>query len=126
MGTDDRETTITWTSDETGIHYVRLRNLTPFAEEGTSTTISVQKLDKLAEVGDVNCDGSINVVDAMFIMQYGVDMRQSSDACPSTTVDELYEDACDVNGDSTCNVVDAMFIMQCNVDIANDFCPATQ
>ncbi len=121
----DEEISLTWTADQTGKYYVRIRNTKEFAKEGAYTNVSVQLADSVPTVitGDVNCDDTVDVVDAMFIMQYGVDMRTASTTCPASGVNELYEGSCDVSGDSTCNVVDAMFIMQCNVDIANAFCP---
>ena len=72
--------------------------------------------------GDVNCDGTTNVVDGMFILQYDVGLRSGSSQCPPPS-DSLYEPACDVNGDSNCNVVDGLFVLQCDVGIPNDFCP---
>ena len=74
--------------------------------------------------GDVNCDGQVNTIDGMFIMQYDVGQRTASDQCPPPA-DTLYLANCDVSGDGQCNAVDALFILQCDVGIANAFCPAT-
>ena len=74
--------------------------------------------------GDVNCDGQVNSVDGMFIMQYDVGLRTASDQCPPPA-DTLYLANCDVSDDGQCNAVDALFILQCDVGIPNAFCPAT-
>jgi hypothetical protein len=72
--------------------------------------------------GDVNCDGLVNVVDALFVFQYDVGLRGPSSTCPPA-VGTLYLPACDVNGDGVCNVVDGLFIEQCDVGIHNVLCP---
>ncbi len=74
--------------------------------------------------GDVNCDGQVNAIDAMFILQYDVGLIGASQQCPPPD-GYLYETACDVNNDNQCNSIDALFIMQCEVGISNAFCPAT-
>ena len=74
--------------------------------------------------GDVNCDGQVNTVDGMFIMQYDVGLRTASDQCPPPA-DTLYLANCDVSDDGQCNAVDALFILQCDVGIPNAFCPAS-
>ena len=76
--------------------------------------------------GDVNCDGSVNVVDALFILQREVGLRVDSGGCPlpPSPPDTLNVAVCDVNNDGLCNVVDALFILQCEVGIPNTLCPA--
>jgi hypothetical protein len=76
--------------------------------------------------GDVNCDGLVNVVDALFILQGEVGLRVDSGGCPLPPPPPatLYVAAGDVNKDRATNVVDALFILQCEVGIPNSFCPA--
>ena len=76
-------------------------------------------------LGDVNCDGIVNVIDALFILQYEVGLRVDTDQCPlpPPPPDTLNVANCDVNDDGLCNVVDALFILQCEVGISNAFCP---
>lgn len=57
-------------------------------------------------IGDVNSDGQVNVVDALFIQQYAVGLRELS---PGEFI------AADVNGDGVVNAVDALFISQQSV-----------
>lgn len=73
--------------------------------------------------GNVNCDRTYNIVDALFIAQYTVGLRQP-EACPLTDITTQFDIAgCDVNRDGVCNIVDALFIAQCTVGIENVFCP---
>ncbi len=76
-------------------------------------------------LGDVNCDGLVNVVDALFVLQGEVGLREPGIGCPlpPPPPDTLNVAVCDVNDDAFCNVVDALFILQCEVGISNSFCP---
>ena len=81
-----------------------------------------------ALLGDVSCDGQINIIDAMFVFQYDVELREGVIGCSladPTTMMNL--DVCDVNIDGQCNSTDGLFIMQC-VDGFNvhAFCPNGQ
>jgi len=58
-------------------------------------------------VGDVNQDGSVNVIDAMFIAQSTVGMVSLSAA-------QAF--AADTTGDEAVNIIDAMHIAQYTVD----------
>lgn len=73
--------------------------------------------------GDVSCDSAIDVIDALFVLQYDVALRGSADQCPLPQ-DTMFLPACDVDADSSCNVVDALFVLQCSTSIENSFCPA--
>lgn len=72
--------------------------------------------------GDVNCDGSINVIDALFVLQYDVELRDGDDVCPPADA-FIFLPACDTNGDGSCDVIDALFILQCDVELNNTLCP---
>jgi alpha-tubulin suppressor-like RCC1 family protein len=52
--------------------------------------------------GDVNCDGTVNSIDAALLLQFGAGLIASL-AC---------QDAADVNGDGNINAVDAALILQ--------------
>ena len=58
-------------------------------------------------VGDVNSDGSVNIIDAMFIAQFTVGLLTLTDA---------QELAADTDGNKSVNIVDAMHIAQYSVD----------
>jgi hypothetical protein len=100
----------------------------PTLADPDGTPIPVQAEDGLINVkeadGDVNCDGSTNAVDALFILQREVGLRpEDGQTCPPPA-NGLYLPACDVSGDGSCDAVDALFVLQCEVGIANDLCPA--
>lgn len=79
----------------------------------------------LGMLGDVNCSGSRDVYDGLFILQYTVGQRTAHDTCP-LPADTLLEPMCDVNADDSCEVLDSMVILQCTVGISNPLCPASQ
>jgi len=71
--------------------------------------------------GDVNCDSTVDAVDALFVLQYVVGLRQSSDQCPPPP-GTLYLRAGNVNCDGTVDAVDALFILQYVVGIRPELC----
>jgi len=77
----------------------------------------------LAVLGDVNCDGVISIVDALFILQMDIGRRGRGQECPMDPNAPAYAPACDVNGDGSCGSVDALFLLQCDLGRQNNFCP---
>jgi len=71
--------------------------------------------------GDVDCDGDVDAVDALFILQYVVGLRFGSDQCPAP-VDHLYLPAADVNCDGGVDAVDALFVLQHVVGLRPELC----
>jgi uncharacterized repeat protein (TIGR01451 family) len=71
--------------------------------------------------GDVNCDSLVDAVDALFVLQYVVGLRQSSDQCPPP-LGPLYLQAANVNCDGQVDAVDALFILQYVVGIRPELC----
>jgi hypothetical protein len=65
-------------------------------------------------VGDVNCDGTVDVIDAELILQYDVG---TIDAVPCP-------DQADVNGDGAVNAEDALLILQFVTGIIDTLPPA--
>lgn len=74
--------------------------------------------------GDVNCDETVAAIDALFILQYTVGLRNDSGGCPLPDNGSLHATMGDVNNDQTLSPIDALFILQCVVNINNPFCPA--
>ena len=72
-------------------------------------------------VGDVTCDGQVDAADALFMLQYDVRLRTSSNQLPLPT-GALYSYGCDVSGEGACNAIDALLTLQCSVGLANKFC----
>jgi len=72
--------------------------------------------------GDVNCDSAVDVIDALFVLQYDVGLRSGSDQCPPPT-GALYQSAGDVNCDDAVDVIDALFILQYDVGLTPNVPP---
>ena len=104
--------------------------LAVFSDSQTSEGVVSMAPSGGGVVGDVNCDDEVNVVDALFTLQYEVGLRVGGGACPlpPPPPDTLNVANCDVNEDGLCNVVDALFILQCEVGLPPgaemDFCLA--
>lgn len=74
-------------------------------------------------LGDVDCDEQITSVDALFMLQYSVDLRSNRGGCPLTNpLTELNAVSGDVNGSGATDAVDALLTLQCVVGISNSFC----
>jgi len=74
-------------------------------------------------MGDVDCDGDIDAVDALAILQYSVDIRSNGGNCPldnnSTQINAL---AGDVNNSGRTTSADALLVLQCVAGVSNTFC----
>lgn len=74
-------------------------------------------------LGDANCSASVNIIDAVVIMQYVTGRRFDIGGCPLTNFrNQIYAAGGDVNGDSATNVIDALLILQCEFGVPNSFC----
>jgi len=107
-------------------------NIKSFTDQD-GNAIPVSTVDGYVKVlpstaGDVNCDGTIDLTDSLFIMQHNVGQRDEVESCnlrrSRTAFDMVSLEACDVNGDYQCTVLDAFLIMECDVGQPNTFCSA--
>ncbi|MEM9775892.1 MAG: hypothetical protein AAF902_15050 [Chloroflexota bacterium] len=74
--------------------------------------------------GDVSCDTTVDATDALYIMEFNVGLRASSNNCPlSGQSSTLNTSVCDVDNDLSCDSTDALYILQCEVGINNILCP---
>lgn len=65
------------------------------------------------ENGDVDCSGSVNIVDALLIAQFVVGTRTDSATCPlADPAGQAFAENIDVNCDGQSTIVDALFIAQ--------------
>ena len=71
--------------------------------------------------GDVDCDGDVDAVDALFIAQYVVALKLPSDQCPPPE-GHLYLPAGDVDCDDDVDAVDALFVLQHVVGLRPELC----
>ena len=63
-------------------------------------------------LGDANSDGIVDYVDAIYVLEYGADLRAA---------DQLALHLCDVNSDDVVDYVDAIFILEYSVGIITKF-----
>jgi len=78
----------------------------------------------LGPLGDVNCDGVANVIDALFVSQYDVFVRPPApNGCSNYDPTTIALEHGDTNNDGTVDVIDALFISQCDAFVSNVLCP---
>lgn len=73
--------------------------------------------------GNVNCDGGLDIVDALVIAQFVVGNRIDVASCPIAATGQINATQGDLNRDSFVDIVDALLISQCVAQIDNPFCP---
>jgi len=88
----------------------------------TNTPTATPTPTSVAMMGDVNCDGILDIADAMYIVQYGDAVRYASYTCPPPA-DTLYLPACDGDGNGGCDDDDAQLILECALGMPNVLCP---
>jgi len=78
-----------------------------------------------ARRGDVTCDNILSPVDALFILQGDIGLREASEGCKIVGRNALpfNTSRCDVNNDNQCNAIDTLLILQCDVEVPNVLCP---
>ena len=67
---------------------------------------------KAALLGDANDDGEVNSIDAMYILQYDVELIGE---------DEINLELADVNGDGKVNSIDAMYVLRYDAELIEKF-----
>ena len=73
--------------------------------------------------GDVNCNASSDIVDALLIAQYATQNRTDYVGCPLPSPEtQLNAAAGDLNLDGKTDIVDGLLISQCAVGIDNGWC----
>lgn len=77
----------------------------------------------LAIMGDVSCDGTLTIQDAVMIAQYQVSIRAGIQTCPINGATEMFVPAADINNSGSVTVADAVIVAQCLSAIDNGFCP---
>ena len=75
-------------------------------------------------VGDVDRDFDKDAVDALFILQYVVGMRDGSDQCPPPP-GAIHLPSADADCDGDVDAVDALFVLQHVVGLRPVLCPAS-
>ena len=73
--------------------------------------------------GDVDCNDTRNIQDAMGILHHVTGAYGLGAQCPPA-LNTIYEPACDVSGNGDCEHTDALYIVQCTVQKNNPLCPS--
>jgi len=74
--------------------------------------------------GDVNCDGTRNILDASIIAQHVVGTREEALTCGFEGRNFINLTAADTNGVDGVNILDAVRVAQCVVEVENSLCRA--
>lgn len=110
--------------EDSGAETDRLYFTANLANKGIELwSIDLEDRSSVVVVGDVNCDGVVSAIDALFIGQYAMNARTDSGGCPLTDDNSMHASVGDVNGDQAINLADAVFVLECSVGISNAFCP---
>lgn len=76
-------------------------------------------------LGDTNCSGHVDSIDALFVLQFSIGRRTDAGGCPLVSAETMLNiSVADVDANGYVNAIDALFIMQCTVDLNNVLCPA--
>jgi hypothetical protein len=89
--------------------------------EGTDMSVIV---DDKWWVGDADRDFDKDAVDALFILQHVVGMREGSDQCPAPPGD-IHLPSADADCDGDVDAVDALFVLQHVVGLRPVLCPSS-
>lgn len=94
--------------------------------QSTTRQLDADEPTPAPAIGDVNCNGVVDSVDALFILQYSVGMRSRAEQCPLQNASEQLNVAlADINGDDIIDAVDALMIVQCVSGLENSYCDVT-
>lgn len=108
----------------TGVALVGLGVLLVSLTTGVSPSGALQSTNGNAR-GDVDCDGTVDAIDALRVLRFAVGIEIDAAACPAsgpTSTGEVNAAAGDIDGDGATTAVDALFLLQCIVGIENGWC----
>ncbi len=77
---------------------------------------------RAALIGDVDCAGDVDAVDALFILQNVAGLRGSSSDCPPPS-GPIFDAAADADCDGDIDAVDALFVLQHVAGLRPELCP---
>jgi len=83
-----------------------------------------EESDPQIMLGDVNCDGIVNAIDTVLILQYDIRFRGGLTICDRTTTEEttIYLPACDIDKNGSCNAGDALRVLRCDAGLEKEGC----
>lgn len=77
-----------------------------------------------SNLGDLDCDGDVDVIDALVLAQYANGSRDDTGSCPlSDPLTQTNAARGDLNGDGRTTIFDALVIAQCSAGLINQYCP---
>ena len=75
--------------------------------------------------GDVNCDGVVDIIDALMIAQFVAGTRNDRDSCPlGNAALELNASMGDVDRNLILDIIDALLLARCVAQVSEIACPA--
>ncbi len=77
-------------------------------------------------IGDADCDGDVDAVDVLFILQNVTGLRGISSQCPTqpiTSSSPIFDAAADADCDTDIDAVDALFVLQHAAGLRPVLCP---
>lgn len=91
--------------------------------DAVGTVVDTIEVVAATRLGDVNCSGELNIVDALVVAQYDAGIRTDVQRCPlNDPVTEIVAANGDLNEDERVDIIDALLIAQCDAGIANGLC----
>lgn len=91
--------------------------------DGVGATSTVIQVQAPVVVGDVDCSGELNIVDALVTAQYAAQIRSDTAQCPvMNPATQLVASQGDMNNDQITDIVDALLMAQCAASIDNGLC----
>jgi len=93
--------------------------------DGVGTASIAVQIQAPGGLGDVDCSGDLNILDALIVAQYEAGVRTDAGACPlSDSTTQLILANADINGDEAVDILDALILAQCDADNnQTGFCP---
>ena len=85
---------------------------TPEVTPSPTPTPTPEVTPEQGDLGDVNSDGAVNIIDALLVAQFYVELEPP----------DFNEEKADVNCDGSVNIVDALIIAQYYVGLISEFC----
>jgi hypothetical protein len=98
--------------------------ITPEQDQDVTCTFINALVSEAPELGDANCDGLVDIVDALVIAQYETRVRALVQQCPlGDAASELFEPAADVDDSGAIDIIDALVVARCTAGLPAPLCP---
>jgi hypothetical protein len=129
LGVDGATFTFLWTApNEAGVASIYAAGLSTNGNgnnqgDAVGTVVDTIEIVATTRLGDVNCSGELNVVDALVVAQFDAGVRTDAQRCPlNDPATEIVAANGDLNEDLRTDIIDALLIAQCDAGIDNGLC----